>query len=213
MKIGIEINGVLRDTIGKLTQVYQKNFIDVYDDEFIDPTYELDMSGNTELTIQDNSFKYGMELPVNSLDIPKHFKFQNEEEQFSFMYEDFAMEIFGHAGSSETFTFNDFNNLYLDLRDNHEIVIISDEIGKSKPATLFFLSKFGCLSEKIIFYNDFTKEEILNSFDYLVTSNPNTIINYRNKMMVVKYETEYNKNVDHLKTIKSISELKQIINA
>ena len=213
MKIGIEINGVLRDTIGKLTQVYQKNFIDVYDDEFIDPTYELDMSGNTELTIQDNSFKYGMELPVNSLDIPKHFKFQNEEEQFSFMYEDFAMEIFGHAGSSETFTFNDFNNLYLDLRDNHEIVIISDEIGKSKPATLFFLSIFGCLSEKIIFYNDFTKEEILNSFDYLVTSNPNTIINYRNKMMVVKYETEYNKNVDHLKTIKSISELKQIINA
>ena len=213
MKIGIEINGVLRDTIGKLTQVYQKNFIDVYDDEFIDPTYELDMSGNTELTIQDNSFKYGMELPVNSLDIPKHFKFQNEEEQFSFMYEDFAMEIFGHAGSSETFTFNDFNNLYLDLRDNHEIVIISDEIGTSKPATLFFLSKFGCLSEKIIFYNDFTKEEILNSFDYLVTSNPNTIINYRNKMMVVKYETEYNKNVDHLKTIKSISELKQIINA
>ena len=213
MKIGIEINGVLRDTIGKLTQVYQKNFIDVYDDEFIDPTYELDMSGNTELTIQDNSFKYGMELPVDSLDIPKHFKFQNEEEQFSFMYEDFAMEIFGHAGSSETFTFNDFNNLYLDLRDNHEIVIISDEIGKSKPATLFFLSKFGCLSEKIIFYNDFTKEEILNSFDYLVTSNPNTIINYRNKMMVVKYETEYNKNVDHLKTIKSISELKQIINA
>ena len=213
MKIGIEINGVLRDTIGKLTQVYQKNFIDVYEDEFIDPTYELDMSGNTELTIQDNSFKYGMELPVNSLDIPKHFKFQNEEEQFSFMYEDFAMEIFGHAGSSETFTFNDFNNLYLDLRDNHEIVIISDEIGKSKPATLFFLSKFGCLSEKIIFYNDFTKEEILNSFDYLVTSNPNTIINYRNKMMVVKYETEYNKNVDHKDTIKSISELKQIINA
>ena len=213
MKIGIEVNGVLRDTIGKLTQVYQKNFIDVYDEEFVDPTYELDMSGNTELTIQDNSFKYGMELPVNSLDIPKQFKFKNEEEQFSFMYEDFAMEIFGHAGSSETFTFNDLNNLYIDLRDKHEIVIISDEIGKSKPATLFFLSKFGCLAEKIIFYNDFTKEEILNSFDYLVTSNPNTIINYRNKMMVVKYETEYNKNVDHLKTIKSISELKQIINA
>ena len=213
MKIGIEVNGVLRDTIGKLTQVYQKNFIDVYDEEFVDPTYELDMSGNTELTIQDNSFKYGMELPVNSLDIPKYFKFKNEEEQFSFMYEDFAMEIFGHAGSSETFTFNDLNNLYLDLRDNHEIVIISDEIGKSKPATLFFLSKFGCLSEKIIFYNDFTKEEILNSFDYLVTSNPNTIINYRNKTMVVKYETEYNKNLDHPNTIKSIPELKQIINA
>ncbi len=213
MKIGIDINGVLRDTIGKLTQVYQKNFIDLYDEETVDPTYELDMSGNTELSIQDNSFKYGMELPVNSLNIPKHFKFKNEEEQFSFMYEDFAMEIFGHAGSSETFTFNDLNNLYIDLRDKHEIVIISDEIGKSKPATLFFLSKFGCLAEKIIFYNDFTKEEILNSFDYLVTSNPNTIINYRNKMMVVKYETEYNENVEHLKTIKSISELKQIINA
>ncbi len=33
MRIGIEINGVLRDTIGKITQVYQKNLIDTIDEE------------------------------------------------------------------------------------------------------------------------------------------------------------------------------------
>jgi FMN phosphatase YigB (HAD superfamily) len=61
------------------------------------------------------------------------------------------MEIFGHAPSTEMMTFNIFNDLYVSIRDNHDLIIISDEIGKTKPATLFFLSKFGCLSESIVF--------------------------------------------------------------
>jgi hypothetical protein len=37
------------------------------------------------------------------------------------------------------------------MRDNHDILIVSDEIGKSKPASLFFISKFGCLVESVNF--------------------------------------------------------------
>jgi hypothetical protein len=129
MRIGIEINGVLRDTIGKLEQVYQKYFIDKWEG------------------FEEQDFKYEMSLPVTSLNLKEHFKFKDDEDFFSFLYEENAMEIFGHAGSTETFTFNDFNNIYLDLRNEHDISVVSDEIGKSKPATLFFLSKFGCLTE------------------------------------------------------------------
>jgi hypothetical protein len=77
------------------------------------------------------------------------------------MYEDFVMQIFGHAGSSETFTFNDLNNLYLDHRDSCDVIIISDEIGRSKPATLFFLSKFGSLVESVIFYSNVNQKQIV----------------------------------------------------
>jgi hypothetical protein len=127
------------------------------------------------------------------------------------MYEESPMEIFGHAPSSEMSTFNELNDLYIELRDNHEITIISDEISKSKPATLFFLSKFGCLIEHISFYNEITKDEILSKFDLIVTSNPNIIINYKDLVNVIKYETKYNLDVISNHTIISIKELKDKI--
>jgi hypothetical protein len=140
-----------------------------------------------------------------------HFWFKSKDEFFSFMYEESPMEIFGHAPSSEMTTFNELNDLYIELRDNHEITIISDEISKSKPATLFFLSKFGCLIEHVSFYNEITKDEILSKFDLIVTSNPNIIINYKDLINVIKYETKYNSDVICNHTITSIKELKDKI--
>ena len=46
MKIGIEINGVLRDTIGKFTQLYEKHMIE--ENESDNQVFEMDLSGNTE---------------------------------------------------------------------------------------------------------------------------------------------------------------------
>ena len=56
MRIGIEINGVLRDTIGKFTQLYEKHLIDEIESN--NPTYLMDLSGNTEVTLLDDPFKY-----------------------------------------------------------------------------------------------------------------------------------------------------------
>jgi len=153
-RIGIEINGVLRDTIGKFTQLYEKHMIEEKDDD--SKTFELDLSGNTEELVVTEYFNYEILSEVTSLNLQDHFKFRDKDELYKFMYEDFAMQIFGHAGSSETFTFNMLNDLYHTYRDNNELVVVSDEIGKSKPASLFFLSKFGCLLEKVKFYSNFT---------------------------------------------------------
>jgi hypothetical protein len=211
MKIGIEINGVLRDTIEKFKQVYEKVMIDGNQPELSNQTYELDMSGNTEESVVIPEFKYEVISEVTSLNLMDHFCFKSKDEFFSFMYEESPMEIFGHAPSSEMSTFNELNDLYIELRDNHEITIISDEISKSKPATLFFLSKFGCLIEHISFYNEITKDEILSKFDLIVTSNPNIIINYKDLVNVIKYETKYNLDVISNHTIISIKELKDKI--
>ena len=213
MKIAIEINGVLRDTIEKFKQVYEKHMIDEDSDEsyVLPTTFNIDESGNTETEISDEKFKYKIVSEVTSLNLSEHFLFRSKEEYFSFMYEEFPMNIFGHAPSTEMTTFNDLNDFYNEFRDEHEITIISDEMGKSKPASLFFLSKFGCLVENIIFYNSVTKDKVLSSFDLIVTSSPELIINYSNKVSVIKYNTLYNKQVDAKNSISRLRELADTI--
>ena len=213
MKIAIEINGVLRDTIEKFKQVYEKHMIDEDSDEsyVLPTTFNIDESGNTETEISDEKFKYKIVSEVTSLNLSEHFLFRSKEEYFSFMYEEFPMNIFGHAPSTEMTTFNDLNDFYNEFRDEHEITIISDEMGKSKPASLFFLSKFGCLVENIIFYNSVTKDKVLSSFDLIVTSSPELIINYSNKVSVIKYNTLYNKQVDAKNSISRLGELADTI--
>lgn len=211
MRIGIEINGVLRDTIEKFKQVYEKHLIDGYQNEFTGKTYKLDMSGNTEEEVLPESFKYEIISDVTSLDLMKHFSFQNKEELYSFMYEEYTMELFGHAPSSEMNTFNVLNELYYDLRDEYELLIVSDEIGKSKPASLFFLSKFGCLLEKVLFYSEITKNDMWNNVDVLITSNPDLIKNKPDGKIVVKFLRDYNKNIESELEISTLSDFNLLL--
>lgn len=192
MKIGVDINGVLRDTIGKFKTVYDKFLIE-----------------QTDGIENEEGFEYKIIEPIDSLDLFNHFLFPSKEDMFSFMYEECPMEIFGHAPSSEMNTFNVLNDLYVKHRDKIEFTIISDEISKSKPATLFFLSKFGCLFERILFFNELTKTQVLNDFDLIVTSNPDIIINYNNK--VVKFKTDYNEKINSPISISKLNELDEVI--
>lgn len=191
MRIAIEINGVLRNTLQKLEQVYKKYLID-----------------KTEGIEDNEDFTYEMLLPVTSLNLRDHFKFKDDDEFYRFLYEEFPMEIFGHAGSTETMTFNDLNEFYLDFRENYDILIVSDEIGKSKPASLFFLSKFGSLIEKIKFYSNLTLDSMWEEIDILVTANPNLIENKPENKKIIKYCTSYNENIKSDYEISTIKELK-----
>jgi hypothetical protein len=208
-RIGIEINGVLRDTIGKFTQLYEKHMIEEKDDD--SKTFELDMSGNTEELVSPEEFEYKILGDVTTLNLIDHFRFNDENELYEFMYEDFAMQIFGHAGSTETFTFNDLNEIYHNYRDKNELLIVSDEMGKSKPASLFFLSKFGCLLEKIKFYSNFTINSMWDEIDILLTSNPQLILEKPKDKIVVKYNTTYNKNVEADYEIEKLKEFDDIL--
>ena len=210
-KIGIEINGVLRDTITKFIQLYEKNMIEENETENNLKTFDIDVSGNTDLVIEEENFKYEIKNEVTSLNLMNHFSFRNEDELYSFTYEDFAMQIFGHAGSSETFTFNDLNEIYLKYRDNNELLIVSDEMGKSKPASLFFLSKFGCQLEKVKFYSNTTINSMWDEVDVLLTSNPNLILEKPKDKIVVKYITNYNKNIKSDYEIEKLKDFDEVL--
>jgi len=192
MKIAFEVNGVLRNTFGKAEEVYEKFFIDDYVTE----------EGEEE-------FEYKLNLPITSTTLSNHFVFPDEERLMEFFYVDFPMNIFGHSQSTENSTFHDLNDIYKDLRDEHELVIVSNEIEKSKPATLFFLSKFGCMFEKIIFYNQYTEDEILSQFDLIISTQPQILekdYNYK----TVKYKTTYNEEVSSDFEIETLKEFKDL---
>jgi hypothetical protein len=103
------------------------------------------------------------------------------------------------------------NDLYYELRDSYEMSIVSDEIGKSKPASLFFLSKFGCLIEKIMFYSEITKNDMWNSVDILLTANPTLLLEKPENKIVVKYNTNYNKQIKSEYEINTLSEFNEIL--
>ena len=211
-KIGIEINGVLRDTIEKFKQIYDKNLTELNSIEETSKTFELDYSGNTEEIKLPEPFKYEILSDVTSLDLMSHFKFQNKEELYSFMYEEYTMELFGHAPSCEMTTFNTLNDLYYDLRDQFDLLIVSDEIGKSKPASLFFLAKFGCLVEQVVFYSESTKNRLWDQVDILITANPNLIENHPKDKIIIKYRTKYNEQIKCELEISTLSEFNLLLN-
>ena len=192
MKIAFEVNGVLRNTFGKAEEVYQKFFIDDY------------VKGEDE-----EEFEFKLNLPITSTTLSNHFVFQDEERLMEFFYVDFPMNIFGHSQSTENSTFHDLNDIYKDLRDEHELVIISNEIEKSKPATLFFLSKFGCMFEKIVFYNQFTEDEVLSEFDLIISAQPQ-ILEKEHNYKTVKYKTTYNESIESDFEIETLKEFKEL---
>ena len=212
MRIAIDLNGVLRDTITKFTQIYEKYLIESENNTFSVQTYNVDLSGNTEsIDLEEDNFVYEILSEVTSLELDKHFSFKNKDELFSFMYEEYTMELFGHSPSTEISSFNTLNDLYLELRDKYNFLIVSNEIGKSKPASLFFLSKFGCLIEKILFYSEITKNDMWNEIDVLLTADPSLLLNKVDGKIVVKYNTNYNKHINSEHEISNLSEFKQII--
>ena len=190
-RVAIEIDGVLRDTFAKLEQIYQKFLID-------------------ELELVDEDFKFEIKKPFDTKDFTNHFVFKNEEEFFTFVYEEFAMEIFGHSPSSELTTFIDLKDLQIGHQNEIEWVLISEQIGKTKPATLFFVSKFGCDVDKVVFFNKKTIDKIWNEFDILVASSPNLLSNTDTKP-TIKYERTYNSNIDVEHTITNLKELESTL--
>jgi hypothetical protein len=176
MIIGISLDDVLRDFLGKFKSVYKKEF----DKDPIEP--------------------------INSLDLLTHFPFDTESELYTFLYEDFSLELFGHANEKYKNAVIDLNNLYLQHKDNHEFIIISKEVGNSIPATLFFLSKTSCKlrNYRFVSNNDYVWEYC----DIMISANPNILINKPENKISIKVKSEYNTDI---KSDYEVEKLKDIL--
>lgn len=175
MTIGITLDDVVRDFLGKFKSIYKKEFE-------VDPIE-----------------------PIDTLNLIKYFPFKNEEELNNFLYEEFSLELFGHPNEKYKNAIIDLNNLYNQHKENYNFIIISKEFGNSIPATLFFLSKTSCkLREYKFIMSDKDAwnycDTIITANPDILSNKPNSgitikIITEYNKNIESDYEVEKLKNV------------------
>ena len=182
MRIGITINGVIRDFIGKFELVYDKYF----------PV------GEEEETPKRN---------INTFNLLDHFNFTGGTNDLNkSMYVDAALEIFGHANEIKLNSVEHLNQLHNYLEDmGHLPIIISKELNNSKPATFFFLSKLSSKINNITFIREYDQK--WNHVDVLITANPIALKTKPPGKISIKIINEYNKNIESDYTIVDIKEL------
>jgi hypothetical protein len=180
MKIGIELNEVLRDFIGQFEYVYNKYLI-------------------AELDTREN--------PVKSFDLISYFPFSGGTDEMNmFLYEEAALEVFGHADELHTNLINRLNIFLMDVKDDeeHEIWLISREAVNSIPATYFFLSKTGARFDRIKFVQKYAEE--WDEIDVLITANPRVLECKPAGKIAIKVEASYNDEAPYDYQIKSLFE-------
>lgn len=186
MKIGITIDGVVRDFITKFELVYDKYYpvIDEETGEYI-----------------------AIERDIKDLELLNHFEFTGGTKDLNkFMYVDASLEIFGHAGEVKLNSVEHLNQLHNMIEDmGHTPIIISKELNNSKPATLFFLSKLSCKVNTIKFVRDY--KDKWEHVDVLITASPKTLSSKPSEKVSIKVINTYNKNCNSDYTIVDIKEI------
>lgn len=191
MEIFVSIDGVLRNTIQKFDYHYRDYFL------------------NTE-TIEEDTFEYGViNTPISIKNLLNSYSFQSNDEFNKFLYFDFPIEIYGHAGLSYNQASTDFNKLVFENPNINFTLIGLSEKGKSKPSSLFFLSKNGVICDNIRFSNFEKIEELWKVCDLWITDDID-VINKRPKgKKVIKFNTFYNNHFTNKIEINKLSEIKK----
>ena len=190
MEIFLSIDGVIRNTIQKFDYHYK--------DLYLDSEYE-----------SENNFEYNVIEPIQNDNILLSYKFQSVDEFEYFLYIEYPIEIFGHAGLSYSTTFTDLNKLIYENQEHNFTIVGLNELGKSKPATLFFLSKNGFLGNNIKFIKskDISKE--WEKCDVWITDSKEIINLCPENKSVIKFNTSYNQHFTHTKEISKLTEINE----
>lgn len=140
-------------------------------------------------------------------DLMKYVHFSGDTELYEFLYEEAPMEIFGQAKESENNVIRHLVELYKKMPSDYKLTLISDDFGRSKSSTLWFLAKYGCCFDEIKFYNVNNVDYIWEESDIIITADMDVIsAKPKNKRLVV-INRIYNENV---KSDKKINNLKEI---
>lgn len=193
MEIYLSIDGVIRNTIQKFDYHYNEAYL------ADDVTFE-----------EDNNFEYGVIEPIQNDNLFNSHKFQSKEEFENFLFIEYPIEIFGHAGLSYSTTFTDLHKLIYENPQHNFTLIGLDELGKAKPATLFFLSKNGFLGNNIKFSKTSNLDELWNQCDIWVTDNKSVLDSAPNNKIGVKFQTTYNQYFTYGKEITKLNEIQEL---
>ncbi len=190
MEIFISIDGVLRNTIQKLDYHYRDAFL------------------NSEFENEDN-FNYSIKEPIHNDNLLESYNFQSVEEFEYFLFIEYPIEIFGHAGLSYSTTFSDLNKMIYDNPEHNFTLVGINELGKSKPATLFFLSKNGFLGNNIKFIKTKDIESEWEKCDVWLTDSKQILDLKPESKMGLKFKTNFNEHFTYEKEITKLTEIQE----
>lgn len=190
MEIFISIDGVIRNLIQKFDYHYRDAFIDA--------------------ELEDTSFEYSITEPIENDNIFNSYKFQSKEEFEYFLFIEYPIEIFGHAGLSYSTTFSELNSIIYNNQQHNFTLIGLDELGKSKPATLFFLSKNGFLGNNIKFSTSDNIDALWEKCDMWITDNKHIVNKCPEGKKVYKFNTPYNQHFTNNLEISKLNEIEEL---
>lgn len=213
MKIGISIDGVLRDLLGQIEETHKKYFPT---EEGEDPIEVRDYDLDKWVTFPDEEINQG-EMDFNPEFNEDDFLESEEDTELikitkkvtleEFLYEKCTVEIFGYADEVVSSAVESLNQLILET-PRHEFILISREGGLAVPSTLFFLSKTKSICSNIKFVTEYTK--VWDHVDIMVTDHPKILNTKPLDKLSIVIDKEYNKKIvqsgHRLKTIKEIDE-------
>ena len=215
MKIGISIDGVLRDLFNQIEETHKKYF----------PTKE----GEEEIKINDYNFDEWITFPKEEItqgemefnpDFNEDDFLESEENTElsdivkqttieEFLYEKCTVEIFGYADESIKSAVETVNQLILE-NPQYEFTIISREGGLAIPSTLFFLSKTKSICSNIKFVTEHSL--VWDYVDVMITDHPKVANSVPKGKLVLLIDKEFNKNIKQSGTrVKSVKEIDERI--
>ena len=216
-KVAITINDVIRryyDTFKEVYNVYLDEE-DQFNDEKIERKDDfefgiLDDEGDIQEITENKIEKkiLNLEGKVDPMYITSKIEFESKDFFLRFLYEQMSFEI----GAKTNVTYKDVINDFHELQNHFNskgitLDLVSMEVGNSKPATLFFLSRETCKLNNLRFVSSY--EEIWEDYKMIITADNFIIENKPKNKKLLRIETENNKE---LKQGKKFNNLKEIVN-
>ena len=183
MKIAITLDDVIRNKSKQILKIYQK---------YVNPDFDVD----------------AVELTTNNFQ--EILGFETKQEYQKFLYEDYVFEIFAEAEAVEKMLDKKLNLWLLSLGDEEvdepiEVILTNPfEFNASIGFTHFFLSKMATRVRETFFPLD--SSTTWDRCDVLITAEPKLIKEKPEGKVVIKIETDYNKDLDADYTYKSLSD-------
>lgn len=190
MEVFVSIDGVLRNMIQKFDYHYKDYFL------------------NTE-SENEETFEYDVKEPILNDNILDSYKFQSYDEFIKFLYFDFPIEIFGHAGLSYNQAATELNTLIFENPNITFTLIGLNEKGKAKPSTLFFLSRNGIICDNVKFSTIENIKQLWKECDIWITDDKKVINECPNNKKVIKFNTTFNNHFTNPLEINKLSEIKK----
>lgn len=169
MKIGIELNNVVRNINKQIVKYYKKDINRGFDDEKVD---------------------------LNVVDIMNYLEFPSKKAQRVFLFEDYPFEVYGSAPQMDKDLSVKINRFLVELADEENPAKLSffslKEKGLSIQSSYFFLSKIGSRIRETFFPKN--ASEVWDNYDIVITTSEEIVKSKPEGKRVILVEKSDNKD-------------------